>query len=75
MAYGVIHFFPGGTQSQYDETVGEVHPAGGGLPEGQLFPCRRRFRGRLDDHGRTQLERWLGKVPRWNPYSAYAEGH
>ncbi len=37
MAYGVIHFFPGGTQSQYDKTVGEVHPAGGGLPEGQLF--------------------------------------
>ncbi len=37
MAYGVIHFFPGGTQSQYDKTVGEVHPAGGGLPAGQLF--------------------------------------
>jgi len=37
MAYGVIHFFPGGTQSQYDKTVAEVHPAGGGLPEGQTF--------------------------------------
>jgi hypothetical protein len=37
MAYGVIHFFPGGTQSQYDKTVGEVHPASGGLPLGQLF--------------------------------------
>ena len=37
MAYGVIHFFPGGTQSQYDKTVVKVHPAGGGLPEGQIF--------------------------------------
>jgi hypothetical protein len=37
MAHGVIYFFPGGTQSQYDKTVVEVHPAGGGLPEGQTF--------------------------------------
>ena len=36
MAYGVIHRFPGGTQSQYEASVGAVHPAGGGLPEGQI---------------------------------------
>jgi hypothetical protein len=37
MAYGVVHFFPGGTQAQYDASVAAVHPADGSLPEGQLF--------------------------------------
>ena len=36
MAYGLIHFFPGGTKEQYDKSVAAVHPAGG-LPEGQIF--------------------------------------
>src|ERR1700730_12585320 len=36
VAYGVIHFFADGTQSQYEKTLAEVHPAGG-LPEGQIF--------------------------------------
>ncbi len=37
MAYGVVHTFPGGTQEQYEASVGAVHPADGSLPEGQLF--------------------------------------
>jgi hypothetical protein len=37
MAYGVVHFFPGGTQAQYEASIGAVHPSGGGLPEGQTF--------------------------------------
>ncbi len=37
MAYGVVHFFPGGTQAQYDASIAAVHPSGGGLPEGQTF--------------------------------------
>jgi hypothetical protein len=37
MAYGVVHFFPGGTQSQYEASVGAIHPSDGGLPEGQTF--------------------------------------
>jgi hypothetical protein len=37
MAYGVIHFFAGGTQEQYDAVLGAVHPEDGGLPNGQLF--------------------------------------
>ena len=37
MAYGVIHHFPGGTQAQYEASVAAVHPAGGGLPDGQTF--------------------------------------
>jgi len=36
MAYGIIHFFAGGTKKQYDATLAAVHPAQG-LPKGQLF--------------------------------------
>jgi hypothetical protein len=36
MAYGVIHFFPGGTKDQYDASIRAVHPAKG-LPAGQIF--------------------------------------
>lgn len=36
MAYGVVHFFPGGTKEQYDASVAAVHP-GGGLPPGQVL--------------------------------------
>jgi hypothetical protein len=38
MAYGVTHFFAGGTQEQYDAVIAAVHPdGGGGLPKGQTF--------------------------------------
>ena len=37
MAFGVVHTFAGGTKDQYEASIGAVHPAGGGLPEGQLF--------------------------------------
>jgi hypothetical protein len=36
MAYGVVHFFPGGTREQYEASIAAVHPADG-LPEGQVF--------------------------------------
>ena len=36
-AYGIVHTFVGGTQEQYEATVAVVHPAGGGLPAGQIF--------------------------------------
>jgi hypothetical protein len=36
MAYGIVHHFPGGTKEQYEATLAEVHPGGGGLPEGQI---------------------------------------
>jgi hypothetical protein len=43
MAYGVVHFFPGGTQSQYEASIAAVHPSTEGLPAGQIFhaagPC------------------------------------
>jgi len=35
MAFAIIHFFPGGTQKQYEATVKVAH--GGKLPEGQTF--------------------------------------
>jgi len=34
MAYLLTHFWPGGTEDQYNATIAVVHPAGG-LPEGQ----------------------------------------
>ncbi|MDQ1623314.1 MAG: hypothetical protein QOH19_1732 [Actinomycetota bacterium] len=36
-AYGVVHFFPGGTKEQYEKTLAAVHPGEGRLPEGQIF--------------------------------------
>jgi hypothetical protein len=36
MAYGVVHFFAGGTREQYEASIAAVHPANG-LPEGQTF--------------------------------------
>ena len=37
MAYGIVHFFPGGTREQYEASLAAVHPGEGILPEGQIF--------------------------------------
>jgi hypothetical protein len=37
MAYGVVHHFPGGTEEQYEATIGAVHPSRDSLPDGQIF--------------------------------------
>lgn len=37
MAYGVVHFFPGGTKEQYEASIAEVHPSSDALPAGQTF--------------------------------------
>lgn len=37
MAYGIVHYFAGGTKAQYEASIAAVHPAGGGLPKGQVF--------------------------------------
>jgi hypothetical protein len=37
MSYGVVHHFNGGTKEQYEASIAAVHPADGGLPDGQLF--------------------------------------
>jgi hypothetical protein len=37
MAYGVVHFFPGGTKAQYEASLGAVHPNRNTLPKGQTF--------------------------------------
>jgi len=37
MAYGVVHFFSGGTAEQYEASIAAVHPADGSLPAGQIF--------------------------------------
>ena len=36
MKYGAIHQFEGGTEAQHTAMIAAVHPAGGGLPAGQL---------------------------------------
>jgi len=36
MAYGIIHFFPGGTKGQYDASVAALHPGKDILPAGQI---------------------------------------
>ncbi|MGA7305941.1 MAG: hypothetical protein WBW88_13765 [Rhodothermales bacterium] len=37
MAYGIVHFFAGGTKEQYDASLGAVHPDRNTLPEGQIY--------------------------------------
>jgi len=37
MAYGIVHFFPGGTKEQYEASIRAVHPGRDRLPEGQIF--------------------------------------
>jgi len=37
MAYGIVHFFPGGTQAQYEASIAAVHPGRNELPLGQIF--------------------------------------
>jgi hypothetical protein len=37
MAFGVVHFFPGGTKEQYEASIAAVHPSDGSLPAGQVF--------------------------------------
>ena len=36
MAYGIVHYFAGGTKDQYEASIAAVHRADGSLPEGQL---------------------------------------
>jgi len=36
-AYGIVHFFPGGTKEQYDASIAAVHPSDGSPPDGQTF--------------------------------------
>jgi len=37
MAYGIVHFFAGGTREQYEASIAAVHPSSSSLPEGQIF--------------------------------------
>jgi hypothetical protein len=37
MAYGIVHFFEGGTKAQYDASLAAVHPDNTTLPEGQVY--------------------------------------
>lgn len=37
MAYGIVHFFAGGTKEQYEASIGAVHPSRDKLPDGQIF--------------------------------------
>jgi hypothetical protein len=37
MAYGIVHYFPGGTKEQYKASIAAVHPSGEILPKGQIF--------------------------------------
>ena len=37
MAYGITHYFPGGTKEQYEASIAAVHPSRDRLPEGQIF--------------------------------------
>ena len=37
MAYGIVHFFAGGTKEQYEASLAAVHPGKGTLPAGQIY--------------------------------------
>jgi hypothetical protein len=37
MAFGIVHYFPGGTKEQYEASIAAVHPSRDSLPKGQIF--------------------------------------
>jgi hypothetical protein len=37
MAFAIVHYFPGGTQEQYDASIAAVHPSPEQLTDGQIF--------------------------------------
>ena len=37
MAYGIIHYFAGGTKEQYEASLAAVHPSRRALPQGQIY--------------------------------------
>ena len=37
MAYGIVHYFRGGTKEQYEASLAVVHPGPDQYPEGQLI--------------------------------------
>ena len=37
MAFGIVHYFAGGTKEQYEACIAAVHPSDGSLPDGQVF--------------------------------------
>lgn len=37
MAFLITHFYEGGTEQQYKVVLDAAHPAGGGLPAGQVY--------------------------------------
>ncbi len=37
MAYGIVHFFAGGTKEQYEASIAAAHPGKDVLPAGQVF--------------------------------------
>lgn len=37
MSFVITHFWPGGTEEQYQATVAAAHEAGGALPAGQTY--------------------------------------
>ena len=37
MAFGIVHYFPGGTKEQYEASIAAVHPSLDELPDGQIF--------------------------------------
>jgi len=37
MAFGIVHYFPGGTKENYEASIAAVHPSDGTLPDGQIF--------------------------------------
>jgi hypothetical protein len=37
MAYGIVHYFAGGTKEQYEASLAAVHPSRRELPQGQIY--------------------------------------
>jgi hypothetical protein len=37
MAYGIVHYFAGGTKEQYEASLAAVHPSLRELPQGQIY--------------------------------------
>jgi hypothetical protein len=75
MAYGIVHFFPGGTKEQYEASLAAVHPSRAPYPRAShVYHLAGPFSRRLDDHCCPGVEGELGTAHSYASPEAECEG-
>jgi len=74
MAYGIAHFFPGGTKTQYEATMIAMNGKLGVIPEGQIFHAAGPSAGGWQIVG-VHHQGKLGPLRRRGVHAADGKGH